>query len=140
MRDANHSAATSLEQHRPLRPFSLYQRQTQRLAGTRIPARLASNARHSLVELPCLLRDAALAGVSAAVAPGLQAQLAREQHVAAQLAPGPLAARLQRLLGDRAVPGLLRLRVFVYATCPWLLAPGFALKRALLRLRQTQGN
>ena len=112
-------------------------RRRRALWASEVSARLASNARHSLVELPCLLRDAALAGVSADVAPGLQAQLAREQHVALQLAPGPLAARWRRLLGDRAVPGLFRLRVFVYAACPWLLAPGFAIKRALLRRRQT---
>ena len=110
-------------------------RRRRALRASEVSARLASNARHSLVELPCLLRDAALAGVSDAVAPVLLAQLAREQHVAAQLAPGPLAARWHRLWADRAVPGALRLRLFVYAACPWLLAPGFAAKRALLRWR-----
>ena len=113
-------------------------RRRRALRASDVGARLASNASHSLVELPCLLRDAALAGVSADVAPRLQAQLAREQHVAAQLvwAPASLAARWRRLWGDRAVPRLFRLRIFVYAACPWLLAPGFALKRALLRHRQ----
>ena len=110
-------------------------RRRRALRASEVSARLASNARHSLVELPCLLRDAALAGVSDAVAPVLLAQLAREQHVAAQLAPGPLAARWHRLWADRAVPGALRLRLFVYAACPWLLAPGFAAKRAVLRWR-----
>lgn len=66
----------------------------------------------------------------------LQAKLAGEQCVAAQLAPGPLGQRLHCLLADNAVPATLRLRVFVYAACPWLLAPGFALKRALLRWRK----
>ena len=112
-------------------------RRRRALRASEVSARLASNARHSLVELPCLLRDAALAGVSAEVAPGLQAQLAREQYVAAQLALGTLAARWRRLLGDRAVPGLFRLRIFVYAACPGLLAPGFALKRLLLRRRKS---
>jgi hypothetical protein len=28
-----------------------------------------------------------------------------------------------------------RLRIFVYAACPWLLAPWFALKRATSRRR-----
>ncbi len=110
-------------------------RRRRALRASEVSARLASNARHSLVELPCLLRDAALAGVSATVAPVLLAQLAREQHVSAQLAPGPLAARWQRLWADRSVPGTLRLRLFVYAACPWLLAPGFAAKRAVLRWR-----
>ena len=94
--------------------------------------------RYSPVELPCpLLRDAALAGVSAQVEVGLHRQLAREQHVAAQLAAGPLGSRLRRLLTDRDVPALLRLRlrVFVYAAGPGLLAPGFALKRRALARR-----
>ena len=110
-------------------------RRRRALHASEVSARLASNARHSLVELPCLLRDAALAGVSGAVAATLRRQLAREQHVAAQLAAGPLAARLRRLWRDHDVPTALRLRVFVYAAWPALLAPGFALKRALLRWR-----
>ena len=103
--------------------------------AAQVSAKLASNARHSLVELPCLLRDAALAGVSDQVAPGLQRQLVRERHVESQLADGPLAARLRRLLSDREVPAMLRLRVFVYAACPALLAPGFAVKRWVLDRR-----
>jgi hypothetical protein len=106
------------------------------LSAAQVSAKLANNAKHALVELPCLLRDAALAGVSAQVQPELQRQLARESHVASQLAPGPLTARLRRALSDRQVPMSLRLRVLVYAACPALLAPGFALKRALLRWRE----
>ncbi len=107
------------------------------LRASQVSERLASNARHALIEMPCLLRDAAVAGVLDQVAPVLQAKLAREQHVAAQLAPGRLRARVRRLLGDSAVPAALRLRVFVYAACPWLLAPGFAVKRWLLRRGKT---
>ena len=110
-------------------------RRRRALRASEVSARLVSNARHSLVELPCLLRDAALAGVSDVVAPTLQRQLARERHVAAQLAPGPSSARLARLWFDHDVPAALRLRLWVYAACPALLAPGFALKRALLRWR-----
>ena len=113
-------------------------RRRRALHASQVSERLASNARHALVETPCLLHDAAVAGVLDQVAPALQAKLAREHHVAAQLAPGSLAGRLRRLLGDRAVPAPLRLRVFVYAACPWLLGPGFALKRALLRWCQVR--
>ena len=112
-------------------------RRRRALHASDVRARLASNARHALVELPCLLRDAALAGVSAEVAPALRQQLAREQHVAAQLTDGSLTERLHRLWADAAVPVSLRLRVFVYAACPGLLAPSFALKRAALRWRGT---
>lgn len=82
-------------------------------------------------------RATAVAGVLDQVAPVLHAKLAREQYVAAQMAPGPLGQRLHCLLADKAVPATLRLPVFVYAACPWLLAPGFALERALLRWRKT---
>jgi glycosyltransferase involved in cell wall biosynthesis len=95
--------------------------------------RLAANARHSLVELPQLLVDAERAGVRDVVAPLLERQLARERHIALQLAPGRLRDRLGRLFGDSKVAPSLRLRVFAYAACPWLLAPFFALKRALAR-------
>ena len=112
-------------------------RRRRALHAADVRRRLVSNARHSLVELPCLLRDAERAGVLDVVAPVLQARLAREQHVAAQLADGPVGARLRRALKDHAVPVALRLRVLVYAAAPWLLAPGFALKRWVLR-RSTQ--
>jgi len=111
-------------------------RRRRALSAADVRRKLASNARHALVELPCLLRDAERAGVSDLVAPELSRLLARERHVAAQLdEAATLAQRLRRLLGDREVPVSLRLRVAVYAACPWLLAPLFALKRVALRLR-----
>jgi glycosyltransferase involved in cell wall biosynthesis len=116
-------------------------RRRRALTARQVRQRLASNACHALVELPCLLRDAARAEVRDQVAPALEAQLARERHVAAQLgAPTDLGKRpvfgcLRRLLADRHVPLALRLRVFVYAACPAVLAPGFALKRGWLRWR-----
>lgn len=105
------------------------------LSAAQVRARLLGNARHSLVELPCLLRDAQTAGVTDAVQAVLAARLARERHIVDQFGPASLAARLRRLFGDRAVPAAMRLRVFVYAACPWLLAPGFALKRWALARR-----
>ena len=95
--------------------------------------RLLRNARHALVELPQLLADADLAGVRAEVATVLESQLARERHIAAQLGTGGARGRLRRFVGDRAVPPATRLRVLVYAACPWLLAPAFALKRARMQ-------
>ena len=117
-------------------PLVRYRRggQSQRrraLHAAEVRERLLRNARHALVELPQLLADADVAGVRAAVAAELESQLARERHVAAQLsADADAAGRWRRLLGDRAVPLATRLRVFVYAACPALLAPGFALTRA----------
>ena len=94
-----------------------------------VKRRLLKSAEHSLVELPQILRDAERAGVREAVAPALLAQLAREQHIAHQLAPASLGMLLRRLAADSEVPQALRLRVFIYAACPSLLAPWFALKR-----------
>ena len=105
------------------------------LGQAQVRARLLGNTRHSLVELPCLLRDAQTAGVADAVKAVLTTRLARERHIVDQFGPGSLAARLHRLSGDRGVPDAMRLRVFVHAACPWLLAPGFALKRWALARR-----
>ncbi len=119
-------------------PLVLYRRgglsaRRRALHASEVRARLLGNARHSLVEMLCLLRDAKTAGVSDVVSPVLTSRLAREQHIAAQLSSPKLAAQLSRLIRDRLVPWPLRLRVFVYAACPMVLAPVFALKRALLR-------
>ena len=114
-------------------------RRRRALHAREVRHKLLANARHALVELPCLLRDAERAGVRDQVAPTLERQLARERHVAAQFdASASLPARCGRLLGDRAVPAATRLRVFVYAALPWLLAPGFALKRLALGRREPE--
>ena len=110
-------------------------RRRRALYPSQVSDRLLRNARHSLVELPCLLQDARTAGVLAAVGPVLQRRLDRETHVAAQLSPGSPSARLRRLVADTALPLGLRVRVFFYAACPWLLAPWFALKRLALTRR-----
>lgn len=111
-------------------------RRRRALHAADVRRKLAANARHALVELPCLLHDAEIAGVRNAVAPALERQLARERHVAAQFDESTSTwQRLRRLAADSAVPLGTRLRVFVYAACPWLLAPWFALKRAMLLLR-----
>ncbi|HOL36330.1 MAG TPA: glycosyltransferase [Rubrivivax sp.] len=111
-------------------------RRRRALRAADVRRKLLANARHSLVELPCLLRDAELAGVRDEVAPALERQLARERHIAAQFdAAATPRARLRRLLRDRAVPAATRLRVFAYAALPWLLAPWFALKRLALGRR-----
>ena len=60
------------------RPGGLSRRR-RALYAADVRQRLASNAHHAVVEMPCLLRDAAVAGVLDQVAPVLQAKLAREQ-------------------------------------------------------------
>lgn len=99
------------------------------LQASEVAQRLASNARHSVIELEQVLADARCAGVEAAVAGPVGAKLARERHIAAQFAQGTPAARLRRLFTDGAVPWPVRLRTYVYAAMPGLTAPWFALKR-----------
>ena len=104
-------------------------RRRRALHAGEVAQRLASNARHSVIELEQVLADARRAGVEAAVAGPLGAKLARERHIAAQFAQGTPAARLRRLVADKAVPWPVRLRTYVYAALPGLTGPWFALKR-----------
>jgi glycosyltransferase involved in cell wall biosynthesis len=96
---------------------------------------LLKNNRSSLVELPLLLHDARKAGQQAAIEPALLARLAREQFIRDLFAAGSLPARYRAVLGAQSLPLALRLRLFVYAACPALLAPFFWLKRAVRRAR-----
>ncbi len=105
-------------------------RRRRALHARQVVERLKSNARHAVIELEQLRRDAGTAGVDGPLLQWIAHKLARERHIAAQLQQAaPFGARLQRLLADRDVPFGLRLRVFLYATTPWLFAPFFALKR-----------
>ena len=96
---------------------------------------LLKNNRSSLVELPLLLQDARSAGQLAAIEPVLLARLAREHFVRDLFAAGSLPARWRCVLTAGDVPLALRLRLFVYAACPALLAPFFWIKRSVRRAR-----
>jgi glycosyltransferase involved in cell wall biosynthesis len=96
---------------------------------------LLKNNRSSLVELPLLLGDARKAGQLAAVEPALRARLAREHFVRDLFAAPSWPARGRVVLGAPGVPLALRIRLFVYAACPALLAPFFWLKRSVRRAR-----
>jgi glycosyltransferase involved in cell wall biosynthesis len=109
------------------------------LDAASVSTRMLRTARHTLVELGQVLADARVAGVEPTVARALAPKIARETHVAAQLGEdATTASRWRRLLGDHTVPWAVRLRVFVYAACPGLLAPFFALKRWTVRRRATR--
>ncbi|MDP3824258.1 MAG: glycosyltransferase [Burkholderiales bacterium] len=96
---------------------------------------LLKNNRSSLVELPLLLDDARKADQLAALEPALRARLARELFVRDLFAATSLPARCRVVLSAQSVPLALRLRLFVYAACPALLAPFFWLKRSVRRAR-----
>jgi hypothetical protein len=87
------------------------------------------NNRHALVELPQMLADAGLAGQLDAVEPVLSRELARESFIAAFFDGSNFAQRWHAVRDAPRVAIALRLRLLVYAACPALLAPWFALKR-----------
>lgn len=91
--------------------------------------RLLKNSRHARVELPQLLADARSAGQLAAVEAALQRELERETFVHDLFASRDLATRWRAVAAARRVPLAARLRLLVYAACPGVLAPFFALKR-----------
>ncbi|MEO8060220.1 MAG: glycosyltransferase [Burkholderiales bacterium] len=109
-------------------------RRRAQTAGDVVKALLKNN-RSSLVELPLLLEDARKAGQLAAVEATLRARLSRESFVRDLFSAGSLPARWRSVLNANGVPLTLRLRLFVYAACPALLAPFFWLKRSVRRAR-----
>ena len=106
----------------------------RRAMSTRdVVERLLKNNRHSLVELPQLLADARVAGQLPAVEAGLKRQLAREVFIRDLFAAATLGKRARLVAQTGSVPLSQRLRFGIYATCPALLAPAFALKRLATR-------
>jgi len=95
--------------------------------------RLLKSNRSALVELPQLLADARTAGQLEAVAVTLTARLAREHFVRDMFAADGVLYRVTLVWRAREVAASTRLRVFVYASCPSLLAPLFVVKRLLAR-------
>lgn len=104
-------------------------RRRRNLRARDVVERLLKNNRHALVELPQLLADAQRAGQLPAVDHALRRELARELFVRDLFAASHVVARWRVVRTARHVPLRWRLRLFVYAACPALLAPFFALKR-----------
>ncbi len=104
-------------------------RRRRNLHAPDVIERLLKNNRHALVELPQMLADAELAGQLGAVETVLGSELERERFIAALFGAGGPAQCWRAVCGAPRVPLALRLRLFVYAACPVLLAPWFGLKR-----------
>jgi glycosyltransferase involved in cell wall biosynthesis len=75
-----------------------------------------------------LQSDADKVGVGGEMRALLAKKAAREGYVAAVFGERSLPARLALMFKAREVSFGFRLRMFVYATCPWLLSPFFFLK------------
>lgn len=104
-------------------------RKRRNLRARDVVERLLKNNRHALVELPQLRADAQRAGQLPAVDHALRRELAREFFVRELFAASHFGARWHAMRAAQRVPLRWRLRLFVYAACPALLAPFFALKR-----------
>ncbi len=110
-------------------------RRRRALTAAQVVERLLSNNRHALVELPQLLADAALAGQLDSVQTTLTTRLAREQFIRNLFQTQRLWPAFRLLWSGRQVPLTTRLRLFLYAKCPGVLRPFFALKRLAVRAR-----
>ena len=92
-------------------------------------ARIIQTNRFALVEIDQLLRDAQTAGVGPRMRDALAAKAAREQYTRDVFASERLSARLTMLFTRRGVKLGFRIRMFLYAACPAVYAPVFAVKR-----------
>jgi hypothetical protein len=75
-----------------------------------------------------LLRDAEKVGVGGQMRALLAPKSARESYVSAMFGTGSLGSKLALLATARDVNLGFRVRMFIYATCPWLLSPFFFVK------------
>lgn len=110
-------------------------RRRRNLHARDVVERLLNNNRHALVETQQMLRDAAAMGRLDEIGPHLRTVLEREQFIADLFAADGFTARCAVAWRAGTQPTALRLRLWVYAAMPWLLAPFFAIKRATARHR-----
>lgn len=108
-------------------------RRRRNLDARAVVRRLLDNNRHALVELPQLLADAQQAGQLAAVSETVGRSMDRELFVRDLFSAPSIVERWRVVGAARRVPLALRARLFVYAACPGLLWPFFALKRLFTR-------
>jgi hypothetical protein len=88
------------------------------------------------VETQQMLKDAEVMGRLDEIGAHLRAVLEREQFIADLFAARSFAARCRVVWRAGTQPVALRLRLWVYAAAPWLLAPFFALKRLSAKRKQ----
>ena len=92
-------------------------------------ARMRQSNRYGLAELAQLQRDAEIAGVGERMRAAMAPKLAREQFIEAMFEANSLGERLGLMTRSAGVKLGLRIRIFLYATCPAVYAPGIWIKR-----------
>jgi glycosyltransferase involved in cell wall biosynthesis len=104
-------------------------RRVRSMYADEVVQKMLKNNRHALVETEQLLRDAEVAGASALVRSQLMSKLERERFIADLFAQRNTVGCLRSVLMATTVPINLRIRLWLYAAIPWILAPFFAIKR-----------
>ncbi|HEY4298020.1 MAG TPA: glycosyltransferase family 2 protein [Paraburkholderia sp.] len=99
-------------------------------------ARMRQSNRYGIAELAQLQRDAEIGGVGERMRAAMAPKLAREQFIRAMFDAGSLGERVRLLTGSAGVKLGLRVRMFLYASCPAVYAPGIWLKRAVRKTRR----
>lgn len=99
-------------------------------------ARMRQSNRYGLAELAQLQRDAEIGGVGERMRAAMAPKLAREQFIRAMFEAGSLGERIRLLIGSAGVKLGLRVRMFLYASCPAVYAPGIWLKRVVRKARR----
>ncbi|WP_144145444.1 glycosyltransferase [Paraburkholderia sp. BCC1884] len=92
-------------------------------------ARMRQGNGFALATAAQIQQDADIAGVGDRMRAALEPKLAREQFIHAMFNAGGLGQRLALLTQTRNVKLGLRIRMFVYNTCPAVYAPSLWLKR-----------
>ncbi|MEX3635276.1 glycosyltransferase family 2 protein [Paraburkholderia sp. BR14320] len=94
-------------------------------------ARMRQSNRYGLAELAQLQRDAEIAGVGERMRAAMAPKLAREQFIHAMFEAGSLGERIGLVTRSTGVKLGLRIRMFLYASCPVVYAPGIWIKRVV---------
>jgi hypothetical protein len=96
-------------------------------------ARIKQTNRFALSEVAQLMRDAEIAGVGERMRVALAAKEARENYTREVFAADRLSSQIALMVRAKRVKLGFRIRMFLYATCPAVYVPVFALKRWLAR-------
>ena len=108
-------------------------RRVRNLSASTVVERLLKNNQHAVIELGQLLADARTLAGSEIVLSVLQLRLERELFIQRLFGAPTRWQALKVLFGPAHLNAGLRLRMGVYAMCPWVLAPFFAIKRSRVR-------
>ncbi|HEY2605241.1 glycosyltransferase [Paraburkholderia sp. RL18-103-BIB-C] len=98
-------------------------------------ARMRQSNRYGLAELAQLQRDAEIGGVGERMRAAMAPKLAREKFIQAMFEAASLGERIGLLMHSAGVKLGLRIRMFLYASCPAIYAPGVWLKRVVRKDR-----